>query len=272
MIASLASSVLLGVVEGLTEFLPISSTGHLIVVGELVGRMDEKDKAFHIFIQLGAVLAVVWNSRRTLGATARGLSTDASSRRFVAAVALAFLPAAVVGLLLHRWIEARLFSSQAVAAALIAGGVAILAVEALVRRRAPARHEDARSIPLTAALLIGLAQVLALYPGVSRSAATILSGMLVGLSRRAATEFSFYLAIPTLGAACLYSLVGIAPELTAGDLADYGAGLLAALLTAALVLRWFLGWVQTHDLRPFAWYRLVLGIAVLLVAGNALEG
>ncbi len=268
--SALVTSILLGVVEGLTEFLPVSSTGHLIVVGEAVGRAAAKDKAFHVFIQLGAVLAVVWESRRGLGAMARGLPSDAAWQRFAGALAVTFLPAALAGFFLHDWIEARLFSSRAVASALLIGGLAILAVEAVVRRRAP-RSDDVRSIPLQAAFLIGLGQALALYPGVSRSAATILAGMLVGLSRRAATEYSFYVAIPTLGAASLYSLARIAPELTSSDLADYGAGLLASFLTATLVLRWFLAWVGAHDLRPFAWYRMALGIALLLVAGQATE-
>jgi len=272
-LGELLVAVLMGIIEGLTEFLPVSSTGHLIVAGELFNLSGEKGAAFEIFIQLGAVLAVVWDYRRPLGETARGVFSQAPARRFAAALCVAFLPAAAVGLMSHRWIEAHLFSSWSVAGALIVGGFAILAVEAVIRRRsrrpvkAAFRYDDAMAIPLSVAFWIGLAQVLSLYPGVSRAAATILGGLLVGLSRKAATEFSFYLAIPTLGAACLFSLAQVARALSPGDAAAFAAGLISAFITAAVVIRLFLAWVRSRDFKPFAWYRIALGLVLMLVLG-----
>jgi len=311
-------AMLLGIVEGLTEFLPVSSTGHLIVAGQALGLSGEKAKAFEIFIQLGAVLAVIWYYRRELAETAGGILTRRANRQFAEAVLIAFIPAALVGLALHHWIEQHLFSPRAVAPALVLGGVAILAVELLVRRAGPggrntgeggsgrlseqpgsgrvlggtaapaatlAQHapagagleapprgasaaflyEDARAIPFGVAAWIGLAQVLSLYPGVSRSAATILGGLLLGLSRRAATEFSFYLAIPTLGSACLYSLLKVARTLSAGDAAWFAIGLIVSFVSSVIVIRFLLAWVKSHDFRPFAWYRIAFGLAVLFV-------
>lgn len=258
-------AIVLGVVEGLTEFLPISSTGHLIIVDRLFGRSGGKADAFEIFIQLGAVLAVVWEFRGTLMVTARGLRSDASARRFVTSLAVAFAPAAIVGFLIHGWIEQTLFSPRAVALALVVGGIAILFVEGRVRSGARFVYEDARAIPVQIALVIGLAQVLALFPGVSRSAATILCGLLVGLSRSAATEFSFYLAIPTLGAATVFSLLKVWKTLLPSDFLGFGVGLAVSFVVALVVIRFFLSWVRTHDLRPFAWYRMVLGVVVLLI-------
>lgn len=259
------TAILMGVIEGLTEFVPVSSTGHLIVAGEALGLGGSKAASFEIFIQLGAVLAVVWEYRRQLVETAAGIGSDRKARRFALAVLIAFLPAAFVGLATHTWIEENLFSPRTVAGALIAGGVAMLAIEWHVRRRGAPGLDDARLTPLTIALWIGLAQVLSLFPGVSRAAATILGGLLAGMSRRAATEFSFYLAIPTLGAACLYSLYKVRDALSTADLVFFGTGLVVAFLTAAVVIRLFLAWVKGHDLKPFAWYRIAFAVVVLLI-------
>jgi undecaprenyl-diphosphatase len=268
--SGLLIAVLLGIVEGLTEYLPVSSTGHLIVAGHALGFTGAKADAFEIFIQLGAVLAVAWEYRKMLAQTAAGIvspgapgSPSSNSRRFSAGLLIAFLPAAVIGLATHHWIEENLFSPRAVAVALIAGGIAMLAVEFLLRRGVRPRYEDARALPVAIALAIGLAQVLSLYPGVSRSAATILGGLLVGLSRRAATEFSFFLALPTLGAACVYSLLKVVKTLTGADMVVYGVGLVVSFLVALLVIRAFLAWVKTRDFTPFAIYRIAFGCLVL---------
>jgi undecaprenyl-diphosphatase len=264
----LVIAIVLGIVEGLTEFLPVSSTGHLIVVGKLFGLDGEKDHAFEIFIQLGAVLAVVWDFRRPLAETAGGLRADPKARRFVASVAIAFVPAAVVGLLAHNWIERTLFSPRAVAMALLVGGVVILWVEMWLRRRPAFACDDARAVPIRMALVVGLAQLLSLYPGVSRSAATIVGGLLVGMSRPAATEFSFYLAIPTLGAATVYSLLKVRHSLSPSDYFWYGTGLVVSFVTALIVIRVFLAWVRSRDFRPFAWYRIAFGLLVLALSSK----
>lgn len=267
-------AVALGIVEGLTEFLPVSSTGHLIIAGRLLGLAGEKADSFEIFIQLGAVLAVVYEYRRPLASAAFGAFSPGPERRFAGGLAVAFIPAALSGLVLHRWIERHLFSPRTVAVALVVGGIAILLVEAWLRaqggRGLIGRYEEARDLPISVALWIGLAQTLALCPGVSRAAATILGGLLVGLTRRAATEFSFYLAVPTLGAACLYSLVRVAPQLSREDAAFFAVGFAVSFVVALAVIRLFLAWVRSRDFRPFAWYRIGLGLLVLwLAAGPA---
>src|SRR5262245_1493447 len=270
---SLLIAMVLGVVEGLTEYLPVSSTGHLILAGHALGLEGLKAAHFEIFIQLGAVLAVAWEYRATLAASLRGLAVSGEeggrARLFAGGLLAAFLPAAVAGLLLPPWTEEHLFSPGAVAVGLIAGAVAMLAMEWWLGRRPAAARDDARSLPLTLAFAIGCAQVLSLYPGVSRSAATIMGGLAGGLTRRAATEFSFFLALPTLGAASLYSLYKASGMLSRGDAAAFAVGLVVSFAVALVVIRVFLAWVRSHDFRPFAWYRIALGIVVLLILGRA---
>ncbi len=270
---SLLIAVVLGVVEGLTEYLPVSSTGHLILTGHLLGLEGLKAAHFEIFIQLGAVLAVAWEYRATLAMSLRGLAAPGleggRSRRFAGGLLAAFLPAAVAGLVLHGWIEEHLFSPWAVAAGLIAGALAMLAMEWWLHGRPAPSRDDSRSLPLALAFGIGCAQVLSLYPGVSRSAATIMGGLAGGLSRRAATEFSFFLALPTLGAASFYSLYKASGMLSKSDATAFAVGLVVSFAVALVVIRVFLAWVRSHDFRPFAWYRIALGIAVLLILGRS---
>ena len=252
-------ALLLGLVEGITEFLPISSTGHLILVGRWCGLTGDRAEVFEIFIQIGAVLAVVTEYRTKLLEVARGAVTRSPERSLGLCIVLAFLPAAGTGLLLHDWISATLFGPRTVAAALIAGGVAILAVERW--KPAPSIDRVDRVGP-GRALLIGLAQCVALWPGFSRSAATILGGLLCGLDRKAATEFSFFLAIPTLGAATVYHLWQKHDALLAGDLAWLLVATAVSFVVAWGAIRWLLRFVATHDLTPFAWYRIALGLVV----------
>lgn len=259
----LLKALILGIVEGITEFLPISSTGHLIIASAIVDYPEAQRATFEIFIQLGAILAVVWHYRVHLFDLAARAPRDADARNLLIKVGLAFIPAAAVGLLLHKKIEEYLFSPLNVAAALVVGGVIILAVER--RMRTPIVHtiEETR---WSDALAIGFAQIASLYPGVSRAGATIIGGMLAGLSRRAATEFSFYLALPTLIAASLYSLLKSWHELSSADVAPFAVGLIAAFVSALLVIRSFLSFVQSHDFRVFGYYRIVAGVVVALFA------
>ncbi|HEX6850649.1 MAG TPA: undecaprenyl-diphosphate phosphatase [Candidatus Polarisedimenticolaceae bacterium] len=248
-------ALLLGLVEGLTEFLPISSTGHLILVSEAFGLTGQRAEVFDLFIQLGAVLAVVVEYRRRLFD-----ATRPGNRGFLVRVGVAFVPAAVLGLVAHDFISERLFSARTVAAALIAGAALILVVEALPRRE---RTATAEAAGFRQALGIGLAQCLALWPGFSRSAATILGGLVCGLNRPAATEFSFFLAIPTLGSATLYSLLKRYRALEPGDALYLAVAFAASFFVAWWSIRWLLRYVSSHTLRPFAWYRIALGLLVL---------
>ena len=256
----LGIALLLGVVEGLTEFLPVSSTGHLILVSSLARFTGRRAQAFEVFIQLGAILAVVWEYRGTVARVARGAVRPSAERRLLWSIVLAFLPSALIGLLLHRFISDRLFHPLPVAGALLAGAAAILAVE---RFRPAARTHDAAAVSREQAVWIGICQCAALWPGFSRSAATILGGMVAGLDRRAATEFSFFLAIPTMFAAALYDLVVHAAWLEAGDAAWLALSFVVSFGVALVAIRWLLRFVASHDLRPFAWYRIAIGIAVL---------
>jgi undecaprenyl-diphosphatase len=251
-------AIILGMVEGITEFLPVSSTGHLIVAGDLLGFNDARAATFEIFIQLGAVLAVMWHYRTRLFSVAARLGAP-EGRDFALPLIVAFLPAAFIGLLVHDWIKAVLFSPLVVAGALVVGGLLILVIE---RVHATDRITDAARMPLRTALGIGLAQVLSLIPGTSRSATTILGGYLLGCSRQAATEFSFYLAIPVLGSATLYDLYKSRHLLDAGDVAMFAIGTVVAFVTALVVIRAFLRFVSGHDFRIFAWYRIAFGIVV----------
>jgi len=250
----LVYALILGVVEGITEFLPISSTGHLILASALLGATDERWKVFNIVIQTGAMLAVVWEYR------ARFFRIDIALYRNLI---VAFIPAAVVGLAFSKFIKAYLFHAVPVALAFIVGGVIILLVE---RRSFTPRVEETRAMTWLDALKVGVAQCFALIPGTSRSGATIIGGMLFGLSRRAATEFSFFLAVPTLVAAGGYDLFKNRALLSAHDAPIFGVGLVVAFVSAFLVIRWLIRYVATHDFKPFAWYRIAFGLLVLLSA------
>ncbi len=252
-------AILLGLVEGITEFLPISSTGHLILVERLCGLTGARAEVFAIFIQSGAVLAVVVEYRAKLLAVLIGLAGSPEERSFATSVAVAFLPAAAAGLLVHSWISAHLFGPRAVAAALVAGAIAILVIEKW--KPAPTIAEAFHVRPARAAL-IGVAQCASLWPGFSRSAATILGGLLCGLERKAATEFSFILAIPTLGAATVYDFWKLRDALIPGDLAWLAISTAVSFIVAWASIRWLLRFVAAHDLTPFAWYRIALGIVV----------
>jgi len=262
MLVLVAKAVVMGIVEGLTEFLPISSTGHLILTGAAIDYPEPQRITLEIFIQLGAILAVLWHYADDLRALAARAPHDADARNLVLKVLLAFVPAAVVGLLFHHAIEERLFRPEVVAATLVLGGFVILAVEYRAR---PMRTAALERLTWREAGLVGVAQVASLIPGVSRAGATIIGGLLVGLSRPVATQFSFYLALPTVGAASIYSLLKGLPVLSAGDVAPLTVGFLAAFASALLVIRGFLAWVQTRDLRVFGWYRIALGVLVYLV-------
>jgi undecaprenyl-diphosphatase len=250
--ATLVKALILGIVEGLTEFLPISSTGHLILAGDLLGANDERWNVFNIVIQTGAMLAVVWEYR------ARFFKVDVQLYRNLF---IAFLPAAILGLLFSKYIKGYLFHAVPVALAFIVGGVIILVVES---RKLTPRVESTQAMTWLDALKVGFAQCFALIPGTSRSGATIIGGMLFGLSRQAATEFSFFLAVPTLVAAGAYDLFKHRALFSASDLPMFGVGAAAAFVSAFVVVRWLIRYVATHDFKPFAWYRIVFGILVLL--------
>jgi undecaprenyl-diphosphatase len=254
-------AAVLGLVEGATEFIPVSSTGHLIVVSNWLGLLDERAKTFDIFIQLGAILAIVWLYRARLWQVVRSAPTDSRARRFLLNVLIAFLPAAIVGFLAHDWIKEELFRPVVVAAALVVGGVIILLVEYWSPR---ATMEDFTSVPTRTALGIGLAQVLSLIPGTSRSGATILGGYALGLSRVAATEFSFFLAIPVMLAATMFDLLKSWSTLGPADIPMFLVGFVVSFVSAVIVVRGFLRYVSSHSFRVFAWYRIGFGALLLL--------
>jgi undecaprenyl-diphosphatase len=260
----LAKAAVMGVVEGLTEFLPISSTGHLILAGALLDFNDEKAKVFDIAIQTGAILAVIIVYWARLRDTLLQLPTQRQAQRFALNVAIGFLPAVVLGLLAGKAIKAHLFTPTVVATTFILGGLVILWAE---RRPATSvRVEDVDAMTPWDALKVGLVQCLAMVPGTSRSGATIIGGMLLGLSRRAATDFSFYLAIPTLIGAGAYSLYKERALLSVADLPMFGVGLLMSFLSAWLCVRWLLRYIASHNFVVFAWYRIAFGLVVLVTA------
>jgi undecaprenyl-diphosphatase len=252
--ATLIKALILGIVEGLTEFLPISSTGHLILTAELLGFSDERGKVFNVAIQAGAMLAVIWEYR------ARFFSVDP---KLYGNLSIAFMPAAVIGLLFGEFIKTYLFHAVPVATAFIAGGIVILLVD---RGEKSARIESTRAMTWLDALKVGIAQCFALIPGTSRSGATIIGGMLFGLSRRTATEFSFFLAVPTLMAAGAYDFWNNRDLFSARDIGMFSVGLVAAFVSAFALIRWLIRYVATHDFRPFAWYRIAFGVLILLTA------
>ncbi len=259
----LIKAAIMGIVEGLTEFLPISSTGHLILAGSLLGMVDAKSKVFEIAIQTGAIFAVILVYAERLARVARELPTQPQARRFVLNVGIAFFPAVILGLLFGKAVKAHLFTPTVVASAFIVGGFIILWAE---RRQSFVRvHEVDEMSPLDA-LKVGLVQCLAMIPGTSRSGATIIGGMLMGMSRKAATEFSFFLAIPTLIGAGAYSLYKERALLAWSDAPMFAVGLLFSFLSAWVCVRWLLRYVSTHSFTPFAYYRIGFGIVVLATA------
>ena len=264
----LLKATLLGIVEGLTEFLPISSTGHLILAEALLDFTGPKAESFAIIIQAGAILAVCWEYRVKIGAVIAGLGHDPKARRFVLNLFVAFLPAAIVGLLFIKKIQAVLFKPVPVALAFIVGAFVILWVEWRIRsgRARPPRIDSIDDMTWVDALKVGFAQMFGIIPGTSRSGATIIGGMLFGLSRRAATEFSFFLAIPTLFAATGYSLWKERHALIAADVPLLGVGLVVSFISAFFCVRWLLRYISTHTFVVFAWYRIAFGIVVLLTA------
>jgi undecaprenyl-diphosphatase len=272
-------AALMGIVEGLTEFLPISSTGHLILAGSLLDFTGETVKVFEIAIQTGAMLAVIWEYRQRLAATVTGLATEPAARRFALNVLVAFIPAAVLGLLLGKVVKEHLFHPVPVAMAFIVGGLIILWVERRHRgqfgerdlegtRRA--RVESVDQMSGLDALKVGLVQCLALIPGTSRSGATIIGSMLFGFSRKCATEFSFFLGIPTLMGAGAYSVWKQRDLLQWSDLPMFAVGTVFAFFSAWLCIRWLIRYVSTHDFTVFAWYRIVFGLVVLATAYTGL--
>jgi undecaprenyl-diphosphatase len=269
--SSLLVALLLGIVEGLTEFLPISSTGHLIVAGSLLGYVGDQAKVFEIAIQSGAMLAIVWEYRARFALALGGALRDAGAQRFLANLAIAFVPAAALGFLFGKMIKAALFHPVPVAIAFIAGAFVILWVERRQRLR-PAAVRVAEVDDMTAldALKVGIAQAFALIPGTSRSGATIIGGMLFGLSRTAATEFSFFLAVPTLVAAGAYSMWKDRALLADADPAFFAVGFVASFVSALLCVRWLIRYVSRHDFVPFAWYRIAFGVVVLFTAWTGL--
>ncbi len=262
----LLSAAVLGIVEGVTEFLPVSSTGHLIVVGDWLGFTGERAKTFEIFIQFGAILAIVWLYRQRFLDVVRHATSEPASRRFVTNLALGFLPAAIVGVLTHHWIKAHLFTPVVVGWAFIIGGVAILAIERW--KPAPVVADAADLAPRTA-LGIGLAQVLALMPGMSRSGATIMGGYALGLSRTAATEFSFFLAVPVIAAAAGFDLLKSLNGLALSDIPVFAVGFVVSFVAAFVVIKAFLHYVAHHSFSVFAWYRIGFGAFLLWLYGQA---
>ena len=255
-------AVVLGIIEGLTELLPISSTGHLLIASDLLAFQQSIGGTFEIFIQFGAVLAVVAYYARDLLAQARAVATDPDVRRFWACIVVAFLPAAILGLLLRDWIKSVLFASPTVIAwSLILGGVVLIMIERLPRRRAVTTTPTA--ITFRQALAIGLAQATALVPGVSRSGASMVGGLLTGLDRPTATAFSFYLAIPTLGAATVVDLLGSLRQLNADNLPLLLIGTVVSAVVAGASIRWLLGYVAHHTFVPFGVYRVLVGLLLL---------
>ena len=259
-LAQLWQAVLLGIVEGLTEFLPISSTGHLIIFSDLLNFQGSLGGTFEIFIQLGAVLAVVFYYRNDLWQQVRTVPHNPTVQRFWLNILIGFLPAALIGVLLHDWIKEVLFNPAVVASALLLGGVIILVVE---RRDHSVGTSSVYSVSPRQALGVGLAQILALIPGASRSASTIIGGLLSGLDRPTATSFSFYLAIPTLGAATVYDLATNLDQVSSNDALNLLVGTVVSFVVSLLVIRWLLRYISNHDFKIFGFYRIVVGLVVI---------
>jgi undecaprenyl-diphosphatase len=272
-------ALMLGIVEGLTEFLPVSSTGHLIVAGSALGFDGEYEKTFDVVIQFGAILAVCWEFRRKIGNVVAGLPTRPDSRRFAFNIIIASIPAVVLGLAFEKAIKSVLFSPVPVAFALVAGGLIILWVEGRRRTGAgagkappPARVNSLDEITPLDAFKVGCAQCCALIPGMSRSGSTIIGAMLFGVERRVATEFSFFLAIPIIFGATVYELHKTWQTLSVDWLGLFGVGFVAAFISAFACVRWLLRYISSHDFTAFAWYRIAFGLVILLFGyGGALD-
>jgi undecaprenyl-diphosphatase len=271
----LIKAAILGIVEGLTEFLPISSTGHLIVASSLLNFEGDNVATFEIAIQTGAMFAVIWEYRRRLFGAVASAASDAAARRFLVNVAVAFVPAVLLGLAFGKVIKSHLFHPVPVAAAFVIGGVIILWAEARHKRlygardlegKRQARVETVDDMTWLDALKVGLVQCLALIPGTSRSGATIIGGMILGLSRKAATEFSFYLAVPTLIGAGVYSVWKQRDAFSSADIPVFAVGTLFAFVSAWLCIRWLIRYISTHDFTVFGWYRIAFGGVILLTA------
>ena len=256
----LVKGLILGIVEGITEFIPVSSTGHLILAGDFLNFGGERAKVFEIFIQLGAILSVVWLYRQKLLSTVREMSKRNDAQIFSINIAAAFLPAAAIGFVVHKAIKAYLFHPITVATALIIGGIAILLIERMNHGNQIRSTDD---VSLKQAIGIGMAQCLALIPGVSRSGATIMGGLMAGLQRAVAAEFSFFLAIPTMFAATGYDLFKNRSLLSASDVPLFVIGFVTAFLSALIVVKVFLKYVSRHDFTGFAYYRIIFGLLVL---------
>jgi undecaprenyl-diphosphatase len=263
-IVLLVKAAIMGIVEGLTEFLPISSTGHLILAGSLLGFDDDKAKVFDIAIQTGAIFAVILVYWQKIHSTVVALPRQPKARRLAINVVLGFIPAVVLGLVFGKMIKAHLFTPVVVASTFIIGGFIILWAE----KRPPGsvRIEHVDDMTMWDALKVGLVQCFAMIPGTSRSGSTIIGGMLLGLSRQAATDFSFFLAIPTLIGAGAYSLYKERALLSVADIPLFSVGLVFSFISAWLCVRWLLKYISTHDFIPFAWYRIAFGIVVLATA------
>ena len=258
-------AIVMGLVEGFTEFLPISSTGHLILAGSLLNFTDEKSNVFKIVIQSGAILAVCWEFKVRIAAVLGGMFSDPKQQKFIVNVAIAFMPLAVLGLVFGKMIKAALFHPVPVALSFIIGGFVILWVEG--RQKAnpvAARVGEVDDMTMLDAFKVGCAQAVALIPGTSRSGSTIIGAMMFGLTRKAATEFSFFLAIPTIFLATAYDLIKHRDMLSAADLPLFGIGSLAAFISAFLCVRWLLRYISSHDFTVFAWYRIAFGILVIM--------
>jgi len=253
-------AIILGIVEGITEFLPVSSTGHLILAGDILGFTGNTAKTFEVFIQLGAILAVVWFYREKVSATIKDIGSE-KTNHFLLNLLIAFLPAAIIGFCTHSYIKQYLFNPITVAIALILGGIAIFIVERVVKQPVVLDVDD---VSYKQALQIGLAQTLALLPGVSRSGATIMGAMCFGLKRKAATEFSFFLAIPTMFAATTYDLLKNINTLTIDDVPIFIVGFIISFISAFFVIKAFLGFVKRHTFNSFAIYRIIFGTVVLI--------
>ena len=270
----LLKAAILGVVEGLTEFLPISSTGHLILASNLLSFPADKSAVFDIVIQPGAILAVCWEYRTRFTATFAGIANSPVAQRFTLNLIIATLPAVVLGLAFKKVIELYLFKPIPVALAFVVGGFVILFAERWYRHRVQSQPtrliESVDDLSWGHALKVGLAQCAALIPGTSRSGATIIGGMFFGLSRKCATEFSFFLAVPILFGATIYSLWKAREALSVADVPVFGVGFVTAFISAFIVVRWLIRYISTHDFTVFAWYRIVFGLMVLLTAYTGL--
>ncbi len=260
--ASLLVIILLGIVEGLTEFIPVSSTGHLVLAGELLGFRHASSGTFDIVIQLGAILAVVWAYRERFAHVLTGLlRRDADAIRFTRNIALGFLPSAVIGLFVYKTVKAMLGNPVIVAVALIVGGVAILVIERLVKEP---REHSVETMTWTTALGVGFIQCLSMVPGISRSGATIMGALSLGVERKTAAEYSFFLAVPTMVAASGYDLYKTGASLDGGAWTGIAIGFVVSFVVALVVIRWFVGIVSRHGFAPFAWYRIVAGSLALV--------